>query len=92
MANLIATFILLGSIGGITLILYKNKPILESLPEEKNQTEQANLIENLRKKIEEKFPREKTLQRVLSRFRIIVLKVENKIDHLLQRLRKKGKE
>ncbi len=95
MELLIATIILIISLLGILIILFRKTSILTKLPEIQGtlyQGEEENLTSKLKEKIENNFSQEKILQKILSWFRILVLKVERKIDKLLQSLRKKSKE
>lgn len=92
MAELIATIILVASILGIFIILFRKIPILIKLPEASRESQKETLISRLKRKTKNRFPEEKILQKILSRFRILTLKTEKGTDNLLQKLRKKSKE
>lgn len=95
MANLIAAIILIGSVLGIIFILFRKIPVLLELPEVPEGGEIVGVevsIQEIKGKIKKIFPHHIVLQKILSRIRIIVLKIERKIDNLLQSLRKKAQE
>ena len=92
MYELIAIIILIGSILGILIILLRKIPALVELPEVVGRPQKGNLGLKLKKKVGSVFPKEIILQKTLSRFRILMLKIEKKTDDLLQKLRKKSKE
>jgi len=92
MYDLIAAIILTISILGISIILLRKIPILTDLPEVAEKSQKGGLALKLKKKVEDILPKEIILQKTLSHFRILMLKIEKKTDNLLQKLRKKSKE
>ncbi len=92
MYELIAIIILISSISGILIILLRRIPVLVELPNVIERPQKESPISRLEKKLKTFVPEEKILQKILSRFRILVLKVEKKTDNLLQRLRKKSQQ
>jgi len=92
MYELIALIILIGSILGISIILLRKIPALIELPEVVEKPQERGLTLKLKKRVGNVFPKEIVLQKTLSRFRILMLKIEKKTDDLLQKLRKKSKE
>lgn len=92
MYDLIATITLIVSILGILIILLRKIPILVDLPEVAEKSQKGELGLKLKKKVGDVLPKEIILQKTLSHFRILMLKIEKKTDNLLQKLRKKSKE
>ncbi len=92
MLELIALIILIGSILGILIILLRKIPALADLPEVIEKPQEGSLALKLKNKVGNIFPKEIVLQKTLSHFRILMLKIEKKTDDLLQKLRKKSKE
>ena len=93
MIELIATIILICSLGGIAIILLRKTPILIELPKTVEKAQKESLTLRLRGKMKNTFPpKEIILQKILSRFRILTLKTEKKTDSLLQSLRKKTQQ
>lgn len=92
MEELIAAVIFIGSILGMGLLIYRKIPVLIALPEFLPARE--GLISKFRKKIKEiplvkNFSYELFLQKILTKIRILVLKIENLIFSWLQELRKR---
>ncbi len=99
MIELIATIILVGSLLGIVVILFRKIPVLAELPD----YEPSNVVisfpvrwcKNLKEKIKnisvfKSFSSEIFLQKILSKIRILSLRVENKIASWLQKLRERS--
>lgn len=97
MAELVAQIILVCSLVGIGVILFRKIPVLVELSE---TSDEFNLKENFLKLKERiKIPRyfkipayETFLQKILSKIRILTLKVENKTASWLQKLRKRSQK
>lgn len=97
MAVLIAQFVLLISFVGIGMILFRKIPVLIELSETFGKPEAENFILKLKRKIKNtsaltSFSFEVFLQKILSRIKILSLRVENRSDTLLQRLRKNSQK
>lgn len=97
MAVLIAQFVLLISLIGIGTILFRKIPVLTELPETFGKPEIENFIFKLKRKIKNtstltSFSFEVFLQKILSRIKILSLRMENRSDTLLQRLRKNSQK
>ena len=96
MTELIAIIILLCSVVGMGVIVWRKMPVLVELPEvlpEKGEP----VSSKLKRKIKEfnpfkKFSYEIFLQKLLSKIRILSLKSENKTGSWLQRLRERSKK
>ncbi len=91
MLELIALIILLGSMAGIAIIIFRKMPVLSSLPE---SPESVGFIARLKKKASrlnplKNFSYEIFLQKVLTKLRILSLKADNKTFNWLQALRKR---
>lgn len=94
MLELIATIILVGSLMGIAVILWRKLPLLNQLPTSEVTTG-PSLISKIKNKIHpvqliKNLPMETFLQKVLSRFRVFTLKTEQKTALWLQKLREKS--
>jgi hypothetical protein len=95
-SEIIALIILIGSLIGMVVIIWRKLPILAELPEEvKNSRE--NLFFWLKNKIVSRsfikdfnFPL--FLQKILSKIWVFVLKIENKVASWLQKLREKSQK
>lgn len=97
MVVLIAQFVLLISLVGIGMILFRKIPVLIELSETFGKPETENFILKLKRKIKNtsaltSFSFEVFLQKILSRIKILSLRVENRSDTLLQRLRKNSQK
>ena len=95
--QLIAFIILTGSLLGIFFILYKKIPILSGLPKNGHHGFKKNeFILNIEKKIKYNyfhfFEKQMLLHKLLSKFRVWILKIERKVDVLLHGIRKKAQE
>lgn len=96
MTELIAQIVFVGSLFGITVILLRKAPVLASLPAEAVVPEispfisAGNKIKNF--PLWKDFSINSSLQKLLLKFRILALKVENQISHWLEMLREKDKK
>ena len=97
MTELIAAIILIGSALGMFVILFRKIPILVGLP----KTAERPLLNDLWQKSKERiknlpqlksFSSEIFIQKVLSRIRVLTLRIENKIANYLQKLREKAQK
>ncbi|HDL74918.1 MAG TPA: hypothetical protein ENH06_00845 [bacterium] len=94
MIELIAIIILFASIFGMTIILFRKLPVLEGISS--SEISQESLSFEIRQKVLNLFTSffsklsiEKTLHKLLLKFRILVLKTENKTSKALENLKKK---
>lgn len=100
MAELIAIIILLSSIIGMGVIIFRKIPVLVELPEISPQEKRGEALHFFQKGMErikgispfKSFSYEIFLQKILSKIRILNLKSENKIANWLQRLREKSQK
>lgn len=97
MIELIAVLILIGSIIGLGMILFRKIPVLVELPEIAEKPLLGNFWQKLKEKIKnlppfKSFSSEVFIQKLLSKIRILTLRIENKIAVELQKLREKGKK
>lgn len=95
--ELIAKIILVFSLIGIGVIIFRKIPVLVKLPETPIEFDIKAKILKIKEKIKNwkyfpKFSFEIYLQKILSKIRILTLKIENKTDNLLQKLREKTKK
>ena len=99
MIELIATIILVGSLLGMAVILFRKIPVLVKLPEYNPSNAlvffPVKWCKNLKEKIKnisvfKSFSSEIFLQKILSKIRVLSLRVENKIASRLQKLREKA--
>ena len=90
MFELISIIILIVSLGGIAVILYRKVPVLVELPEVVEKPPRENIFLVINKKIKGIFPKQIVLQKILSWIKILTLKIETKIDKLLHIVRKKA--
>lgn len=95
MAELIAIIILISSIFGILVILFRKIPVLVNLPIPEKGMGRESLFLELKNKIKSNFSLKSLsleffLQKLLSKIRILTLKTENKTANWLQRLREKS--
>lgn len=93
MAELIALIFLVLGLFGMALILFRKIPVLSELPAAKQPEE--NLVSRVKNGIGntpliKSFSLELFLQKILSRFRILTLKIENKTAGWLQQLRERS--
>jgi len=94
-AESIALAIFICSLGGALLILSRKLPILHSLPHNGGSGIRNNhvvlQIENKIKSILVSFEKQIFLHKFLSWVKVMTLKVETRIDHLLHKIRQKNK-
>ena len=96
MAELIAIIIFLGSLLGIGVILVRKIPVLRELPLEIEKP-QESLFLRFRNQVKtfgplKSFSSESILHKLLSKTRILTLKMESKISAWQHRLREKEKK
>lgn len=96
MAELPALAIFFGSFLGITIILFRKIPFLAELPEQETRR-QLKFFSILKKRIGnnsllKSISLEVFLQKILSKIRVLTLKLENKTALWLQRLREKAQK
>jgi len=100
MPELIAIIILLCSVVGIGVIIFRKIPILVELPEVSPRKKRQKVPGFFQKGIEKikkigpfkSFSFEIFLQKLLSKIRILTLKTDNKTSSWLQKLREKTKK
>jgi len=97
MIQLIFFIIFIISVSGIIFILYKKIPVLIELPKNGHHGfKKPEFVMNLEKKVKEKhfhfFEKQMLLHKLLSKFRILILKVEKRIDIILSSIRKKAQD
>jgi len=96
MLQLIATTVLIGSLTGMGVILYRKTPDLKALPLSKKRKSSKNLGALYSKLESLSFPGsnffENILQKLLSKTKILALKIENKSSQALQKMREKSVE
>lgn len=89
MAILIASIILLLSLIGIGIILWKRIPVLIQMPEVREGVQKGNILDLLKNKIKSINFDKLIFLKTLSKIRIYTLRAEKFIDNHLQRMRKK---
>lgn len=88
--------IFLVSLAGVLFVLYKKLPVLSSLP--KNGTtgiKEHHYFLHVEKKVKDFFlffEKQILLHKALSFIKVMVLKAETKIDHLLHKIRKNAQK
>ena len=92
-----ATIILLLSLIGMGLILYRKTPLLVNLPEVVKQPSTENLFSKLKNRIKnipaiKSFSSDVFLQKIISKIRILSLKTDAKTLNWLQKLREKAQK
>ena len=92
MFELISIIILIVSLAGIAVILYRKVPVLVELPEVVEKPPRENIFLVINKKIKGIFPKQIVLHKILSWIKILTLKIETKIDKLLHIVRKKAQK
>ena len=95
MLEIIAIVILIISIFGIGIIIYRKIPTLRELPEpfEKSAKNKNSFFLKIKEKIKNLLiSNEKYLQKILSKIRILILKIDNKTFGWLQELRKRSQK
>lgn len=88
MLDLIALIILLVSFIGLSVIIRRKIPILVTLVPEVKPKPLENITEKIRRN--GSFSLRRFLEKILSKFRILTLKTENKTSNLLLKLRQKS--
>jgi len=89
MVELIALIILVISFGGIVWILARKIPVLVQMPEVEEGIQKENIISILKKRIKKLSLDKVILLKILSKIRVLVLKIEKYVDGSLQKMRKK---
>ncbi len=96
MFELIVFIIFIASLLGITFILLRKIPVLVSLPKNGNTgLADHHLVQNFMHRVGEvliAFEKQIYLHKALSFLKVMTLKLEVKIDHLLHGVRKKAQE
>lgn len=97
MAQLIAFIILIGSALGIFVILFKKIPVLVEMPKTGQRPVLVDFWYWLKEKIKnlppiKSFSPEIFVQKVLSKIRVLTLRIENKTANSLQKLREKAQK
>ena len=97
MVQLITFIIFLISASVVAVILYRKIPVLIELPQNGHHgIKKPELVMNVEKKVKDFhfhfFKKQILLQKILSFMKVLVLKIENKIDVLLHGVRKKTQE
>jgi hypothetical protein len=97
MGELIVTIILIISLGGLLVIIFRKIPVLVELPKTTESPVLADLRQRLKEKIKnllplKSFSSEVFIQKILSRTRVLTLRIENKIANYLQKLREKAQK
>ena len=95
MLELIAVIILVCSLIGMGVIIFRKIPVLLTLPEISLQRE--SFISKIKEKLKKlnpfkNFSYEVFLQKILTKIRILSLKTDNKTFNWLQKLREKSKK
>lgn len=94
---IISAIVLVGSLLGISRIVFRKIPILAELPEVSEGWLKEPLWHKLRDKIKntkpvKSFSFEMFLQKILSRITILTLKIESKTANWLQKLRERAQK
>ena len=97
MLQLIVFIIFLLSVLGIAFILYKKIPVLVELPQNGHHgLNKPKFVLKIEKRVESYylrfFKKKIPLHRLLSKIRVLVLKIETQIYNLLHGIRKKAQE
>lgn len=97
MVQLIVFIIFIASLIGVFFIVLKKIPALVQLPQNGSSGfKKHEFILNIEKKIKDAyfhfFEKQMLLHKVLSKFRLLTLKAERKIDESLHIIRKKAQE
>lgn len=95
MVVLIATIILFFGLFGMGVVLFRKIPALTQLPEVSGGFDFGVKILKLGEKIKSSIklpPREIFIQKILSKIRVLTLKIENKTASLLAQLRTKSQK
>lgn len=93
MIELIATIILIGSGIGLAVMVIRKLPALQALPPAPSpKSFPLFTLEKIRSRIKrEGFSKEKLFHKVLSRLKVLALRLENKTERQLQSLRQRSK-
>ena len=93
MIEIIFFIVLVSSLAGLTIIVYQKSPLIpETTDSLSGQLKWKNCFNQVKESLPFKnFSLESFLQKILSRIRVLLLKIENKISSLLQKLRQKAK-
>jgi len=87
--------ILIISLGGVIFILNRKIPELISLPQNGGfnikEYKIISSLENKLKSISVFFEKQIFLHKILSLIKVLILKIETRIDHLLHKIRQKNK-
>lgn len=89
MLELIVLIIFILSFGGVCFMLARKIPVLIQLPGVQEGVQKENIITALKNRIKSASPDKIILLKCLSKFRVLILKVEKYIDNWLQRMRRK---
>ena len=97
MIQFMVSFIFIVSVSGIIFMLYKKLPVLVKLPKNGHtEFKKPELILKIEKKIKERhfhfFKKQMLLHKILSKSRILILKLEKRVDVILSGIRKKAQE
>lgn len=84
------------SFGGILLILVRKMPVLNELPQNGSSgIKEHKIILGIENKIKEvliSFEKQIFFHKFLSWVKVMTLKIETRVDHLLHKIRKKAQE
>lgn len=97
MIEIIAIIILVISLFGMVIILFRKVPVLVELPEIAEKPLLRDFCQKLKEKITNLLPlktfsSEIFIQKILSKIRVLTLRIENKIAGHLQKLREKAQK
>ena len=94
MIEIIFLIVLFSSLTGIAVIIYQKLPLIpETIESSSNSFNWKNSLNKFKeRKFIKNFSIEKFFQKILSKTRILILKIENKISNVLQKLREKAKK
>lgn len=95
MAEILALIILIGSFLGMLVIFLRKIPILATLPPEIKEPQQG-LVFRLKSRISrfrpvKSFSSEALLQKILSKIRVLNLKIEHRTSNYLQKMRENSR-
>lgn len=96
-SEMIAIFILLGSLVGMGAVIFRKIPMISELPEVPAEFNLKEILLKIKEKIKTFHPfkyfyGEIFLQKILSKVRILTLKAESKTANWLQKLREKSQK
>ncbi|MFA6190136.1 MAG: hypothetical protein WC711_01325 [Candidatus Staskawiczbacteria bacterium] len=96
MLELIISIIFILSFGVVIFILVRKLPALNSLPHSGTTgIKKHRVISNIETKIKETvvyFEKQVFLHKILSWVKVMTLKIETRVDHLLHKIRQKNKK